>query len=62
MAKFKPIERICKQCGKEFVAKRKWHEFCCSDCRITHWKTRHPSITPDVLEDIKEIKNRLGIK
>ena len=61
MEKFKPTKRKCKNCGKEFLSIRKWHEFCCSDCRLAYWKLKHPVVTPDVLEDIEKIKKHIGL-
>ena len=62
MAKFKPFKKECETCGKMFVAIRKWHRFCHARCRVAGWKLKHPTVTPDVLEDIEKIKKKLGIK
>ena len=60
MAKFKHITRNCKNCGKPFMATRKWHWYCPNGgkCRVAHWRKLHPHIDP---EDLKQIKEKLGI-
>ncbi len=63
MAKFKLVNRNCKyvKCGKEFLAKRRWHEYCDPKCRVADWREGHPVMTPDVLEDIEKIKKHIGL-
>lgn len=63
MAKFNPVIRNCKysKCGKDFLAKRKWHEYCDPKCRVANWRIAHPYISPDVLEDIENIKKKIGL-
>ena len=55
----KPKTKICEECGKEYPPNRSWQRFCHPDCRMANWKRQHPYITP---EDLKEIKEKLGIK
>jgi len=57
MAKFKPLKRWCKNCGKSFVATRPWHIFCSSSCRTEHWKKEHPYFS---YEEIKKLKAELN--
>jgi len=33
--------RVCKHCGADFPAKRKWHDFCSVKCRVENWNKRN---------------------
>ena len=59
MIKFIPEKRICKNCGKEYMARRKWAKYCSDACRIAYFRKTHPQLSP---EELKQIKERLGIE
>jgi len=52
-------KKVCKNCGKIFSALRPHAKYCSSSCRMQAWRITHPYITP---EELKEMKDRLGIK
>jgi hypothetical protein len=56
-------KRHCLECGQEFQAKRKWHDFCSRNCRIKSWKNKNtdPSKIAEFERRIKRIENKLGI-
>ena len=62
MANFKHVERECKWCGNEFIAIREWHEFCTQKCRVDHWVSLHPSVTPELIARIEKIEKKMGMK
>jgi len=54
-------KRHCLECGKEFQAKRKWHDFCSKDCRIKKWKDKNtdPSKIAEFERRIKTLEDKL---
>jgi len=55
----KTYKRKCDNCGKEYIAKRPHSKFCSTICRAEFWRKTHPRISP---EELKQIKEKLGIK
>jgi endogenous inhibitor of DNA gyrase (YacG/DUF329 family) len=60
-AKFE--KRHCLECGEEFQAKRKWHDFCSKNCRINNWKNRNidPSKIAELERRIIHLEKKVGI-
>ncbi len=51
-------ERLCKRCGKRFVARRWDHIYCSNRCRETFLKNlqRHPELRAKVNTEMEETK------
>jgi len=59
MKRFKPLERICKNCGSSYMANREWQRYCSPACRVAHWRNEHPTVTPELIADTTEAKKRI---
>lgn len=59
MGRFKPLNRKCKNCKTEFLAKREWHVFCSPKCRLDFWRDSKVFLTA---EEYDEIKKKLRLK
>lgn len=56
-------KRLCRQCGKEFQAKRRWHDFCSRPCRVAAWKEENgsPAKVAELERRIVRIEKAMGI-
>jgi hypothetical protein len=56
-------KRLCKQCGTEFQALRKWHEFCSRNCRVMSWKNSNtdPEKVADHERRISILEKKLAV-
>lgn len=56
--------RNCERCGAIYEPKVNWQKYCNNDgkCRIAAFRKRHPQMPSQLIDDIKKIKEKLGIK
>ena len=52
----------CDECGKEYQPQVWWQKYCKPSCGLAAHRKRNPRISPALMDDIKEIKKRLGME
>jgi hypothetical protein len=62
--KHKFPKRLCKSCGREFQAIRRWHDFCSRDCRVSYWRKENmsPNKVAELERRIERVEKHLGLE